>query len=165
MKERIRQIMEAEHMTQQQFAQHIDMAPATLSSIFNGRTKPTLNIVEAVTKKFPGINVEWLMFGSGPMMRPSSPSPSPSEATLDAPSPTPATAIEPMLDFGDEEANEPPATPKAAPAVGERLSVRATHSDTARKEVKYFDKPQRQITEIRVYFDDLTFETFVPAKK
>jgi hypothetical protein len=31
-------------------------------------------------------------------------------------------------------------------------------------EVKYSDKPQRQITEIRIFFDDQTWETFVPKK-
>lgn len=52
MKDRIKQIMESKHMTQQVFAQFIDMSPASLSSIFNGRTKPTLNIVEAIKRKF-----------------------------------------------------------------------------------------------------------------
>ena len=33
-----------------------------------------------------------------------------------------------------------------------------------REEIKYVDRPQRKITEIRIYFDDLTFETFVPSK-
>ena len=66
MKDRIRQIMESQHMTQQVFAQFIEMSPASLSSIFNGRTKPTLNIVEAIKKKIPDISIDWLMFGSGP---------------------------------------------------------------------------------------------------
>ena len=48
MKDRIRQIMESKHMTQQVFAQFIEMSPASLSSIFSGRTRPTLNIVEAI---------------------------------------------------------------------------------------------------------------------
>ena len=30
--------------------------------------------------------------------------------------------------------------------------------------VKYIDKPQRNITEIRIFFDDQTWETFVPKK-
>ena len=67
MKDRIRQIMESQHMTQQLFADYIGQSPATLSSIFNGRTRPTLNIVEAIKKKIPHINTDWLMFGSGDM--------------------------------------------------------------------------------------------------
>ena len=39
MKDRIRQIMESQHMTQQVFADFIGLAPATLSSIYNERTR------------------------------------------------------------------------------------------------------------------------------
>ena len=48
MKDRIRDLMESLHKSQQEFAQMIEMSPASLSSIFNGRTKPTLTIVEAI---------------------------------------------------------------------------------------------------------------------
>ena len=65
MKERIRELMESLHKSQQDFAQFIEMSPASLSSIFNGRTKPTLTIVEAIKKKIPDISVEWLLFGVG----------------------------------------------------------------------------------------------------
>ena len=51
MKDRIRQIMEAQHMTQQTFANFIGINAASLSSIFNERTRPTLNIVEAIKSK------------------------------------------------------------------------------------------------------------------
>ena len=54
-------------MTQQMFAQFLGMAPATLCSILNERTKPTLNTVEAIRNKFPNINIDWLMFGNGTM--------------------------------------------------------------------------------------------------
>lgn len=165
MKDRIRQVMESKHMTQQQFAQAIDMAPATLSSIFNGRTKPTLNIVEAIKKKFSDISTDWLMFGSGTMTpSPAAPSSPTDEAPGEAPS-APQMPLEPTLDFGDYPPLTPPSPQKTAEADGAKTGVRNTHPNIVRQEVKYFDKPQRQITEIRVYFDDLTFETFVPAKK
>ena len=67
MKERIKELMESLHKSQQDFAQFIEMSPASLSSIFNGRTKPTLTIVEAIKKKIPDISVEWLLFGVGDM--------------------------------------------------------------------------------------------------
>ena len=67
MKDRIKQIMEAQRLTQQEFANTLELSPATLSSIFNGRTNPTLNIVDAIKKKFPAISTDWLMFGNGSM--------------------------------------------------------------------------------------------------
>ena len=33
------------------------------------------------------------------------------------------------------------------------------------EEIKIVDKQPRKVTEIRVYYDDQTYETFVPAKK
>ena len=57
MKERIKQIMESQHMTQQTFAQFIQISPASLSSIFNDRTKPTLAIVEAICAIFRVVDV------------------------------------------------------------------------------------------------------------
>ena len=63
--------MESQHMTQQVFAEFLGMAPATLSGIFNDRTRPTLNVVEAIKKKFPDISTDWLMFGKEPMYTPS----------------------------------------------------------------------------------------------
>lgn len=165
MKDRIRQVMESHHMTQQQFAQAIDMAPATLSSIFNGRTKPTLNIVEAIKRRFTNINVDWLLFGSGNMHviapAPSSPSSPVSEAAPSSPGAAHGQAL--ALDvFAGEQAD---ATQPSGVAGVPGLGAGGAHSGDSRKFVKNIDKPQRQITEIRVYFDDLTFETFVPSKK
>ena len=48
--------MEDQHLTQQNFAQQLGISTATLSSIFNDRTKPSLLIVDAIKKKFPRVN-------------------------------------------------------------------------------------------------------------
>ena len=49
-------------------------------------------------------------------------------------------------------------------AVGYHQSVKTTHPEIVREEIKIFDKQPRKVTEIRVYYDDQTYETFVPAK-
>ncbi|MCI6725324.1 MAG: helix-turn-helix domain-containing protein, partial [Bacteroidales bacterium] len=41
MKDRIRRVMEYAHLSQQDFALRLGMSPASLSSIFTGRTNPT----------------------------------------------------------------------------------------------------------------------------
>lgn len=162
MKDRIRQIMESQHMTQQVFAEFIGVGAATLSSIFNDRTRPTLNIVEAIKKKIPNISTDWLMFGSGDMYL--------------AENNTPTTGIEngsqgldnrqvgysPMLDFNES----PSPTPQNAYPQQQIInSVKSTRSENDRMEVKFIDKPQRKIVEIRVFYDDQTFDTFEPKKK
>ena len=162
MKDRIRQIMESQHMTQQVFADYIGIGAATLSSIFNGRTRPTLNIVEAVKKKIPNISTDWLMFGSGEMYLPQNES-------LEEPLSPPETGSDvrpqiqnPMLDF---DATPSPTPQNGRPQPSNPNSVKTTRLDLDYKEVKTIDKPQRRITEIRVFYDDQTWETFIPQKK
>ena len=162
MKDRIRQIMESQHMTQTVFAQFIGMSPASLSSIFNERTKPSINIVEAIRKKIPDINLEWLMFGTGPMY---------TDSNKAAASPTePLPGVQDSLfDFSDSTPSVTEASSllpeNRAPAVATSNSVKSTHLNSPRVEVKNIDKPQRRVTEIRVFYDDQTWESFVPAKK
>ena len=53
----------------------------------------------------------------------------------------------------------------AKPAPRIYNGVRNTQPIIVREEVKIPDKPQRRVTEIRVYYDDQTWESFVPSKK
>ncbi len=158
MKDRIRQIMESQHMTQQSFAQFLGMSPAILSSIFNGRTKPTLNTVDAIKIKIPTINTDWLIFGHGDMYKSQSQT-QPSTST--GSSPEPGDDGEALLDFSGEGGTHD--FPDVSPAPSTIQSERPRR-EVIRQEVKYIDRPQRKITEIRIYFDDSTYETFEPKK-
>lgn len=79
MKDRIKQLMESQHMSQQTFADFIGISSPTLSSIFNGRTKPSIYTVEAIRSKFPTISLDWLMYGNGPMFKDDISSPFPDQ--------------------------------------------------------------------------------------
>ncbi|MBO7130192.1 MAG: helix-turn-helix transcriptional regulator [Prevotella sp.] len=162
MKDRIRQIMESQNMTQQLFADYIGQSPATLSSIFNGRTRPTLNIVEAIKKKIPNISTDWLMFGSGEMYLPDQTSENGSQEMADQGPDGTSMPQNLTLDFE----SSPVSTPKnGSSAISNYNSVRNTHPEIDRTGVKFIDKPQRRVKEIRVFYDDQTWETFVPEKK
>ncbi len=158
MKDRIRQVMESQHMTQQVFADYIGLAPATLSSIFNGRTRPTLNVVEALKKKIPDINTDWLMFGSGEMYQNttenSTPTPSASEYGIFDQSP--------MLDF---EQNTPAVPQNMGQTTQNSAIINKSRPEIVREDIKILDKPQRKVMEIRVFYDDQTWDTFLPVKK
>lgn len=161
--------MESQHMTQQVFANAIGTTPATLSGIFNDRTRPTINIIESIKKKFPDISLEWLMFGQGDMFQQSSTPQSDLSNGQEGPSSTPQMATDQMLDF-DQFPSPAPQSPTfkpqmVPPASAYNNSVRNTRQEIVREEVKIVDKPVRHVTEIRVYYDDQTWESFVPAKK
>lgn len=155
MKDRIRQIMESQHMSQQTFANFIGMSAASLSSIFNNRTKPTLNTVEAIKSKMPSLSTDWLMFGRGSMFIEDTP------AKDQAQSESADMSNEQIGDFGggmpDLFGNNISGQPAQQP-------MHRHAENVIRPEIKYVERPQRQITEIRVYFDDLTYESFVPKK-
>ena len=148
-------------MTQQVFADYIGLAPATLSSIFNGRTRPTLNVVEALKRKIPNINFDWLMLGVGPMYIDQSIGEAAEEPTDDHQELRPRIE-NPMLVFDQSPSPTPQSAPQRVTFVN---SVRSTRQETEREDLKIIDKPQRKVIEIRVFYDDQTWDTFVPAKK
>lgn len=195
MKDRIRQIMEDQKLNQQSFAQLIGKSTATLSNIFNDRTKPTLDIVDAIKKKFPQVNTEWLLFGTPPMYinkveggaAASSLGGSTgagsmgTEDSLDMYGGASASTgmgaqggmsgaggmagdtMEPSLDFGADGLDSSPASPSLFDQP-QMHGVKRTPKNIANAAVKIVDKPQRRITEIRIFYDDQTWETFVPKK-
>ena len=147
--------MNAQHMNQQTFAEALDISPASLSSIFNDRTKPTLNHIDAIKKKFPTINLDWLLYGNGPMFM--------DEYTGDIDNHTvPTSSDESVLKFDDS-----PSTPPESKVVQQQLSFidqRNQLQQVTNNNTKYIDNISRKIAEIRVFYDDQTWETFVPKK-
>ena len=136
MKDRIYQLMKYQGMSQKEFAATLCVAEGTLSGIFTGRTRPTNNIVNAIHECFPHISINWLMFGEGDMLL--------DEGTSQA---SDTASGQPDLFTGTTvPSSEVNPTPSPVPQIQEV--------------VKYIDKPQRKITEIRVFYDDGTFETF-----
>ena len=77
--------------------------------------------------------------------------------------PSGAASAEPMLDFGAEGAAASPTSPSLFDQP-QMQGVNRTPKNIAQAAVKYVDKPQRKITEIRIFYDDQTWETFVPKK-
>lgn len=143
-------------MTQQVFADFLQQSPATLSSIFTGRTRPTLNIVDSIKVKIPNISVEWLLYGTGDMYI------SYPEEDRTTPSVNSGDGQEQMINFDAPLSTSGQVSPPAALMT---QGVKTTHPEFVREEVKIVDKPPRRVTEIRVYYDDQTYETFLPAKK
>lgn len=139
--------MESQHKTQQEFADFIGVAPATLSSIFTGRTRPTLTIVEAIKQAMPSVSTDWLMFGKGEMFE--------SDASSDqAATPTADGSV------GDD-------MPLFSALTGAQLSGRPSPVAWQKGGEKGGrmvapEREVRRITEIRIFYDDQTWETFLP---
>lgn len=151
--------MEDQHMTQQVFADFLQQSPATLSSIFNGRTRPTLNVVDAIKAKIPDISIEWLLYGTGEKYV-SHPAGSDVAFSGDA-----AGSRDLMLNFDVAASNSSISSSEMHHTGAFQPDMKAGHQEMVREEVKIVEKEPRRVTEIRVYYDDQTYETFVPSKK
>lgn len=175
MKDRIRKVMESQQMSQQEFADFIHISPASLSSIFTGRTRPTLAIVEAIKNSLPDISTDWLLFGRGDMFigNGANRDEASQNAASEADNINNVADTEPILDFGD--APVVPSTPQAGGGAVARNSASAygrqplagnpkAEVDALQTVVKNIDIPRRTITEIRIFYSDQTWETFVPKK-
>lgn len=65
--ERINLLLKAKNITARQFAEEIGIQPSGMSHILSGRNNPSLDFVMKVVKRWPEVNINWLMFGKGEM--------------------------------------------------------------------------------------------------
>lgn len=171
MKDRIQQIMMHEGMNQQEFSRATGIAPASLSSIFTGRTSPTLKHAEALHRHFPNLNMSWLLFGDGEMM-------ASEDGTAEA-APRDLFSGSGLGDgtlSGEDTQNPSQGIPGAgmmagiagAPAyptaeVGVPVGGQVPNPYMQQIPLEYLKKldiKPRRISEIRIFFDDGTFEVF-----
>ena len=170
MKDRIREIIDWANLSQQDFANRLGISPASLSSIFTGRTNPTNNHVQAIHRVFPEINVNWLLFGEGGML--STPG-TIEESGVEIEKPSSISEVSPILEkgkMGTMFPEEDYAVTSPAPSPVHHTSSSRRENTSSRiagiqymDSVKNIDKRIRKIKEIRVFFDDGTYEAFVPS--
>ena len=142
--------MEAENLSPRIFAETIGVQQSTLSHILNNRNKPSLDVVMKIRQTYRHINLEWLLYGQGEMfsqsdMLPSSPQQS---SLFDENGQNSASAL-PFAENRKETASESGGISPQPPAI---------------EKVRLIEKPPRKITEIRIFFDDNTYETFKPER-
>ena len=142
MNTRLQQFLAAENITQAQLADSLNVARAGVSHILAGRNKPSYDFLKALMLHYPGLNVEWLMFGKGKMYRDSSsevhavPAPEHSENETD-------------LLFSDEDLAED---------IVEDVKIQSSN------EIKNLSEPiktivkQRNVKKIIIFFDDGTYQ-------
>lgn len=153
-------------MNQQSFASFVGIAPATLNGIFQERTRPTLNTVEAICKKMPNVNLMWLINGTGEMYVADDaqdiPGSDPDSEAMDTVHGSSADRSG-MLDFSSA-AQPSSISQQRTSAVRPSDRMNCNTRSVAAVDVKNIDKQVRRITEIRVFYDDQTWESFVPKK-
>lgn len=148
-KDRFKMIMDREKLTAVAFAESIGVAQATISHILGPRNKyPSTEVILRLHQRYSDISLDWLLTGKGNMSNDSDLS-----VNGEFDYPLFAENRENQSDRPDETENRKEMTLE--------IPQKAV-KEIVKQEVIYKERPPRKITEIRIFFDDNTYETFKP---
>lgn len=147
-KDRIKLIMERENRTPGAFAESIGIQQSTLSHILNGRNNPSLDVIMKIHQRYNDIKLEWLLYGQGDMSGQQAPA-----------FPTSSDYIPSLFDENPEITSNEPSEAKNRKEMALGMPKNDT-KEIVKQEIRYIERPPRKITEIRIFFDDNTYETF-----
>ncbi len=150
MKDRIIEIMNYLQMKPSSFANATNIKLATLSQILNGRNNPSLEVVTKIRTAFPYLSYDWIISGEGSMCK--------EEATLPF-AENDLLKIDENRLFVGEGTEEPENRKEIAPKIPKN---EAKYSEI--EEIRYIERPAKKIKEIKIFYNDDTYETFVPQK-
>lgn len=151
MKDRILELMNYLQMKPTSFANTTQIKLATLSQIINGRNNPSLEVITKIHAAFNFLNLEWLLYGKGEMCNGELPQDFFTEISPSRDSENQKNAGEWTDDAENrkEIASIPPFGSIKQPDV---------------EDIRYNERPARKIKEIKIFYDDGTYETIVPQK-
>lgn len=161
---RILSIMEREGLNAGAFATSINVAQATISQLLRGRNMPSTDVLIKLHQRYPDINLDWLITGEGSMTNRSG-----LETPVDSLK-TSETENESNISgyplFAENQinlnTNQASANNRKEMAL-ENLASNKTEQGI-RQNIIYKEMPPKKITEIRIFFEDNTFQVFKPEK-
>lgn len=144
-------IMDREKLNAGAFAESIGVAQATISHILGPRNKyPSTEVILRLHQRYNDINLEWLLTGEGKMSNST-------DASIESGFDYPLFAENP------ENLSEETASAENRKEIASEMPQN-TPKEIVKQEIIYKERPPRRITEIRIFFDDNTYETFKPEK-
>ena len=184
-KDRIQMLMEQSRLNSALFAEKIKITAPALHHILNGRNNASLDVIMKIHQAYDyKINLEWLLYGTGDMFSKSTektdteqqPSKaaqnipegrkliqndlfSAAEISMDEPKPT--TVQNKRTDERLEKPKQQDT--QANPDDDDTLSKTENKTTEIIREIQYVEKPVRQIVEIRIFYDNGTYQVFHPS--
>lgn len=161
MRERIKQIMDHEHLNSSEFADKLGIGRAVISHILNGRNNPSLDVVTRILSKIDNIDPEWLISGKGNMLKLDTSNISNNNVVssqielntktnaqadlFSTQSPVESTVHEDNSKYGKENTD----------SIGQN-----GNENTINKDIIYKKVADKKISKIIIYYTDNTFESF-----
>ena len=183
-KDRVELVIKEKGLLNNVFCDMTGIAPASLSHILSGRSKPTLPILRNIVSTFPDINPVWMFLGEGDMYldvdanapnnidRGSGSSMNNINSSMAAAGSASSDDdfsninIFSTLTAGGNGENSKMGARVAVPNTNAHSYAGSTQanqmklSDIVRETISLVQKPQRKIVEVRIFFDDGTYESF-----
>lgn len=139
--ERIQYIIDQEQVSQADFAREAGINTSTLSHVLTGRNKASLSVLRKVIAAYPKYNPSWIMTGAGDIL-------------VDV-GQLPASLFQGEAPHSDTNTLTHPKAP--IPSLETSAQVANNYASPLLP-----PKPPRKVTKIIIYYDDNTFETFMP---
>jgi transcriptional regulator with XRE-family HTH domain len=145
MKERLLEFLRAENKSSAQLAEEIGVQASGISHILSGRNNPSLDFILKMLEKYRFLSTEWLLFGKGNMYK------DPKMQTLfDNISEENTESDVKQLKKGSYDAGfEYKNSLNSVPELESRVSG---------------DKPTPEVVKIVWFFDDNSFEEYIPRR-
>lgn len=70
---RFKQLVEALKINANQLAKELNVTRPTITRVINGTNEPSAKILAPLLRKYPTVNVKWLLIGEGEMFIPENP--------------------------------------------------------------------------------------------
>jgi len=161
-KERIEFIIKDKGLTNVEFSSITGIAPATISHITSGRSKPTLPVLKGILSGFPDLNPEWVFLGKGSIYK---------NKVDDETAVSEQNSSNGSMDlFSSLSTGESPSISEAnkhqrSNGIGMRNFNVNDIKDVIRDSMTaVMGQQHRKIVEVRIFFDDGTYEAFNTPK-
>lgn len=147
--EQISVILENEGLSASQLAERLGVQRAMISHLQSGRNRVSMEMLKKIHHSFPHISLQWLLDQEGDYLK------------QDAAS-LPKQSSEMGSLFGDENVKKITDGEDDADFSKEREEKTPVfpHEDAVYQSVPIIEKPARKIVEIKVFYDDGTYENF-----
>ncbi|MDE6648703.1 MAG: hypothetical protein K2K45_02110 [Muribaculaceae bacterium] len=166
---RLKLFMDSIHVPSTQFADMCEIPRPSFSQLLSGRNQKVSDVlIRKIHAAYPDLSVMWLMFGEGPMLSRNNSNGRSSELFRDEEIEN-ASEIPEKINDGTEtsEFSNVKGLTKAKEQAESNLYQQLENNKKILEmqlQIEKMQKNPRRVAQITVYYDDSTFETFVPSK-
>lgn len=159
MREKLLELLKREGLKPSQLAEILEINPAGISHILAGRNKPSFELLQKILRRFPRINPDWLLLDSDQIYRSESPA---NAALMSTPGFPDRTAK-----AGAESSLFPTASifPEKAQSGAPRSDTDTNRPNASEASNLPAASRSKSVRRIVIFYDDLTFEDYIPTDK